>query len=167
MNTENQRQRELRTGVKAKYTAYLNELYIRINNDEIILMNELTSSYKIGKQASPILQSQKIIKKLSRNKFIWIGKKPNSEMVDMIIENARINSYEKTYPTKEIGQKEIDFKTPVTKPIETVIPKPVEKVIPKPVVRIMNPSIKSNPIKEEKKNIEFSIFWGLIKFQKS
>ena len=155
MKTENQRQRELRTGVKAKYTAYLNDLYIRINNDEIILMNELASSYKIGKQCSPILQSKKIIKKLSRNKFIWIGKKPNSEMVDMIIEDARVSSYN-GYKSKEVGQKEIDFKIPVTKP---VIAKPIEK----PVVRILN----STPeVKVEKSKFSVSLLWGMFKYQK-
>ena len=140
MNTENQRKKELRTGVKAKYTAYLNDLYIRIKNDEVILMNDLTSSYKIGKQCSPILQSKKIIKKLSRNKFLWIGKKPTPEMADMLIEVARINSY--NYQQKEVGQKEIDFKTPVTKPIE------------KPEVKV------------EKKSFAVSLLWGMFKYQK-
>ena len=161
MNTENQRQRELRTGVKAKYTAYLNELYKQIKNNDVILMNDLTASYNIGKQASTILQSEKIIKKISRNKYIWIGRKPSSEMIDVMIEKARKNSYERLYPTKEIGQKKIDFKTPVEKPIE----KPVVKT----VVRIINqskPAIKSE-IKFEKQNYSFSILWGLIKIQKS
>ena len=157
MNTENQRKRELRTGVKAKYTAYLNELYKQIKNDDVILMNDLTASYNIGKQASTILQSEKIIKKISRNKYIWIGKKPSTEMIDVMIEKARKNSYERLYPTKETGQKQIDFKAPIAKPIE------------KPVVKIINqskPAIKPE-IKFEKQTYSFSIFWGLIKIQKS
>ena len=161
MNTQNQRQRELRTGVKAKYTAYLNEIYKMIENDECINMNLLTSMYNIGKQASPILQSEKIIKKITKGKYIWIGKKPSSQMVDMIIEKARMSSFERLYPSKETGQKEIDFKTSIEKP--------VEKPEVKPVVRIINPrktKIKTE-VKVEKKNYSFSILWGLIKIQKS
>ena len=152
MNTENQRQRELRTGVKAKYTAYLNEIYKQIENDECINMNLLTSMYNIGKQASPILQSEKIIKKITKGKYIWIGKRPSSQMVDLIIEKARMSSFERLYPAKETGQKQIDFKTPVTKPIQ------------KPVVKILN---QSKPeIKIQKHNYSFNMFWGLIKINK-
>ena len=157
MNTENQRQRELRTGVKAKYTAYLNEIYKQIENDEYLNMNLLTSMFNIGKQASPILQSEKIIKKISKGKYIWIGKKPSSQMVDRIIERARMSSFERLYPSKETVQKEIDFKTPIEKPVS------------KPVVRIINQrKTKIKPeVKVEKKNYSFSILWGLIKIQKS
>lgn len=158
MNSENPRQKKLRTGVKAKYTAYLDDLYIRINNNEIILMNDLISSYKISKQLSAILQSKKIIKKLSRHKYIWIGKKPSPEMVDMIIEVSRINAY--NYQPKEVGQKEINFRTPIVK----LNNKPVTKPVTKPLVKIIKPSTK---IKEQKQNYSFSILWGLIKIQKS
>ena len=144
MNTQNQRQRELRTGVKAKYTAYLNEIYRQIENDECINMNLLTSMYNIGKQASPILQSEKIIKKITKGKYIWIGKRPSSQMVDLIIEKARMSSFERLYPAKEIPQKKMDVR--------------------KPVVKIINPSTEA---KEQKQNYSFSIFWGLIKIQKS
>jgi hypothetical protein len=152
MNKENQRQRELRTGVKAKYTAYLNEIYKQIQNDEYINMNLLTSMYNIGKQASPILQSEKIIKKISKGKYIWIGKRPSSQMVDLIIEKARMSSFERLYPAKETGQKQINFNKPVNKPIQ------------KPVVKILNPSTE---VKEQKQTYTFSIFWGLINIQKS
>jgi hypothetical protein len=153
MNTENQRQRELRTGVKAKYTAYLNEIYKQIKNDEYINMNLLTSMYNIGKQASPILQSEKIIKKISKGKYIWIGKRPSSQMVDLIIERARMSSFERLYPANETGQKEINFNKAVNKPIQ------------KPVVKILNE--RKPEIKIEKQNYSFSIFWGLINIQKS
>lgn len=149
MNTENQRQRELRIGVKPKYTAYLNHIYEQIQNNNVVNMNLLTSMFNIGKQASPILQSEKIIKKISKGKYIWIGKKPSSQMADLIIERARFIQFERLYPSKETGQKEIQFN--------------------KPVVKILNqrkPVIKSE-IKVEKQNYYFSIFWGLIKIQKS
>ena len=145
MNTENQRKRELRTGVKAKYTAYLNEIYKQIQNDEYINMNLLTSMFNIGKQASPILQSEKIIKKISKGKYIWIGKRPSSQMVDLIIERARMSSFERLYPAKETGQKEIEFN--------------------KPVLKILN---ERKPIaKPEIQTYSLSIFWGLIKIKKS
>jgi len=149
MNTENQRKRELRTGVKAKYTAYLNEIYKQIQNDEYINMNLLTSMFNIGKQASPILQSEKIIKKISKGKYIWIGKRPSSQMVDLIIERARMSSFERLYPANETGQKEIEF----NKPIE------------KPILKILN---ERKPIvKPEIQTYSLSIFWGLIKIKKS
>lgn len=145
MNTENQRKRELRTGVKAKYTAYLNEIYKQIQNDECINMNLLTSMFNIGKQASPILQSEKIIKKITKGKYIWIGKRPSSQMVDLIIEKARMSSFERLYPAKETGQKEIEFN--------------------KPVLKILN---ERKPIVKPKiQTYSLSIFWGLIKIKKS
>ena len=145
MNTENQRQRELRIGVKAKYTAYLNHIYEQIQNNNVVNMNLLTSMFNIGKQASPILQSEKIIKKISKGKYIWIGKRPSSQMVDLIIERARMSSFERLYPAKETGQKEIEFN--------------------KPVLKILN---ERKPIaKPEIQTYSLSIFWGLIKIKKS
>jgi hypothetical protein len=154
MNTENQRKRELRTGVKAKYTAYLNEIYKQIKNDEYINMNLLTSMFNIGKQASQILQSEKIIKKITKEKYIWIGKRPSSQMVDLIIERARMSSFERLYPAKETGQKQIDFKAPIAKPIDKPVP---EK----------SSVTKIKELKEQKQNYSLSLFWGLIKISKS
>lgn len=63
-----------------------------------------------------------------------------------------MSSFERLYPAKETGQKQIDFKTPVAKPIQ------------KPVVKILN---QSKPeIKIQKQTYSFNMFWGLIKINK-
>ena len=70
--------------------------------------------------------------------------------------NRGINSY--NYQQKEVGQKEIDFKTPVTKPIE----KPVVKILNKtPEVKVEKPEVKV-----EKKSFAVSLLWGMFKYQK-
>jgi hypothetical protein len=140
MNTENKRQRQLRSGVRAKYVAYLHEMYRLIERNESIGLNEVCASYKIGNRASAILQKEKIIKKIALGRYIWIGKKPSLDMVDMMIEKARQDSYKKILKDKEVK-------------------------IEKPFVSILKP-IKQE-VKIENKNYSFSILWGLIKIQKS
>lgn len=151
MNTENQRQHKVKIGVKEKYNAFLNIFYKKIENDEFINMNLLLSTYKVGRQVSPILQSEKIIKKIAHQKYIWIGKKPSSQMVDLIIEKSRFYSFERSQETK---QTEIDFKTSVTKPIK------------KPAIEKYSVT-KIKELKEQKQNYSFSLFWGLVKINKS
>ena len=149
MNTENQRQRELRSGVKQKYTAYLNEMYKLTQNNEVIHVNNLCSSFKIGTRVNIILQNEKIIKKLGQSRYIWISKKPTSEMVDRVIEIQRYMSTKGINKNTLINQNQIEFEKPVEKPI----------------VRILNPTNKE--VKIEKQNYSFSILWGLVKIQKS
>jgi hypothetical protein len=157
MKTQNERQRELRSGVKQKYTAYLNEMYKLTQNNEFIHVNNLCESFKIGTRINIILQNEKIIKKLGQGKYIWISKKPTIEMVDRVIEIQRYMSTKGINKNTLNNQKEIDFEKPVKKPIE------------KPVVRILNPTkeIINSEIKAENKKYSFSIFWGLVKIQKS
>jgi hypothetical protein len=157
MNTENKRQNRIPNLTKEKYTNFLNEVYTTLQDNNYINMNIICCDFKIGRQIPTMLTRQKIIKIIGRNKYIWIGKKPSSQMVNLIIEKARIYCAESKYKQKKTGQKEIDFKTPVIKPVF----KPVEK----PIVRILNPTNKE--VKIEKQNYSFSILWGLVKIQKS
>lgn len=147
MNTENQRQRQLRSGVKQKYTAYLQEMYRLTQANEIIHVNDLCSNFKIGTRINIILQNEKIIKKLGQGRYIWISKKPNNEMVDRIIEIQRYMSTEVINKNSLIQKNE------------------VQRTIEKPVVRILNPT--KQEVKIENKNYSFSILWGLIKIEKS
>jgi hypothetical protein len=152
MKTESKRQNRINTITIKKYTFFLKEVYRQIQENEYIYMNRVCCDFKIGRHIPTILKEEKIIKKNSVNKYSWIGKKPSLQMVNLILKKGRIYCDKSRYLSKETGQKEINFKTSVT------------KLIKKPVVKIVNPSTK---IIEQKQNYSFSILWGLIKIQKS
>ena len=156
MNTQNQRQNRIRIGLKSKYTFFLDEVYEQIRQNEYVHMRDICIKLKIGRQVQTILKQENIIKSIGINKYIWIGKKPSSKMVDLIIEKSRIYAYnKKNYLSNKSGQTQINFKTQITKPNV----KPVEK----PVVKILNSTPK---VKVEKNKVTVSLFWGMFKYQK-
>jgi hypothetical protein len=152
MKTESKRQNRMSTVTPKKYTFFLNEVYRQIQDNKYVYMHSICCDFKIGRHIPTILKQENIVKSNGINKYIWIGKKPSLQMANLIIEKGRIYCDKTKYLIKETGQKEINFKTPVT------------KLIKKPSVKIVNPSTK---LIEQKQNYSFSILWGLIKIQKS
>jgi hypothetical protein len=150
MNTQDTRNRISRFGVMEKYTNYLNELYNLLQNDENISMPSLSRKYKTGTQLSIVLQNLKIIKKISKNRYVWIGKKPSKEMVFKLIEECRNYGNIKA---KDIAERKIDFNNQ----IEIKFKEPVKRKY-----------TKRQEIKQTENNIySLNIFWGLIKIQKN
>ena len=147
MNTENQRNTKLRNGVNERYTSFLNELYYSIKNQENISLNNITTNNNVGTQLAVILKNLNIIKKTKHKKYIWIGKRPTPELVSILIEQARLYNSKAANKAKEIKQVEIEFKEPIRNL--------------KPILNLHKEKIEPN-----KNNLSFSLFWGLIKFNK-
>jgi len=159
MNTENQnqRQRDFRTGTVIKYYQCISEMNQKMAQGPINNIQQICNHFNISKRIPAILQEQKIVRKLSKRNYIWIGKKPSIDMAEKILEISRIKSLNYSKGIKAKGQREIQFEKPVVK-------------ILNPIKKEIKPEIKSEikqEIKVEKQNYTFSILWGLIKIQKS
>jgi len=163
MNTESKRQNRLSIVTKEKYNFFLKEVYRQIQDNKYIYMHSICCDLKIGRHIPTILKQENIIKSNGVNKYIWIGKRPSSQMVNLIIEKGRIYCDKTKYSSLETKQKQIDFKTSVTKPVLKLIEKPVAKPIEKPVVKILN---KTPEVKVEKTKFSVSLLWGMFKYQK-
>ena len=145
--TENKTQLQVRTGIHLRYKEFLNELYNKIQNDDYIRFNDLCSKYKVGSQLGVILKNLKIIERTTYKKYIWIGKTPSEQMVNVIIEEGKLYYAKKVNnKNKEILQTKADFK----------------KQAPE-----KSSLTKIKELKEQKQNYSLSLFWGLIKIKKS
>ena len=129
--------------LEERYTNYLNELYKNFENNEYVDLYSATLKYKNGTQFSAILQHLKIIKKIEQKKFIWIGRKPSKQMVIKLIQESRL------YNSLAVN-KYLDINKPITN-------------IPKP--RTIN--VYPEKIKQKNSSLSFTLFWGLIKIQKT
>lgn len=95
----NIRKHQLKTLIKIKYFNCLNEIYTQIKNKDRAYLDNICKSHSIAKGISTVMQEQKIIKKIARGKYIWIGNRPDFEMVEDIIEilRSKANYYDKRY----------------------------------------------------------------------
>jgi hypothetical protein len=132
MQTQNKRQRIYRSGVVERYYNCLLTIHDNITYKEVTNMKDVCSFYRVSKAIPTLLQKAKIIQKIGRSSYIWIGNKPSIEMAEMLIEMARFTSY--------------DYIKQNVKPDIIYDKKPVVKV--------------------ENNKFSFSLFWGLIKFQR-
>ena len=70
---------------KSKYKEALNDLYFLLQYTGEISIDKFCSEKQIGKTLSGVLQNLEVVKYES-GKWIWIGDKPDSQMVDDIFE---------------------------------------------------------------------------------
>jgi len=138
----------IRKNASLRYLEFIKDLKNIIELNEDISISNLTDKHRIARGQLKNLNGLKIIKQISPRRFKWIGNMPTLKMAKEILEfQKNIEKNRRQYLNIQWEQKQIDFKSPVIKKIK-------KEVLP-------------TEVKAQNKNYSFSLFWGLIKINKS
>lgn len=98
----NTRKHKLKTLMVFNYYKCISEMHNQITTKDKAYLDNICKSFVVAKGISAVMQEQKIIQKISRGKYNWIGNKPTLDMAENIIEilRAKANYYDKRYKEK-------------------------------------------------------------------
>ena len=163
----------IKRGADLRVLEFLKDLQNNIYDSNIIYLNQMARKHKIGMCYGTSLIDLKIIKRVSPQKYLWLGNNPSLIMAKKILKHYS-TKYKNVIENEQI---EIKFKEPVKRKytkrqdIKQTEEKSKDNKPSKPRTTTNTTSYEfrgfSHIPKTENNIYSLNILWGLIKIQKS